>query len=90
MITITIIMNQYTLEQVAQHNATNQTQWLAYNGCVYDVTSFVSQHPGGAQAILNRVGTNVTNVLEKVDAHMEHWSSVEQYLQKFLIGQLVN
>lgn len=81
-------MNQYTLDQVKEHNATSTTQWLAYNGCVYDVTAFAKQHPGGEQAILNRVGTDVTGVLEKVDAHLENWSAVEEYLQKFLIGRL--
>lgn len=47
----------YTLAQVATHNSA-QSCWTAINGGVYDVTAWVSQHPGGAQAILSLCGTD--------------------------------
>jgi cytochrome b involved in lipid metabolism len=45
----------YTLSQVVVHN--NQSScWTAINGKVYDVTSWINQHPGGSGAILSLCG----------------------------------
>ena len=45
----------YTIAQVAMHsNATSC--WSAVNGNVYDLTSWISQHPGGRDAILSICG----------------------------------
>lgn len=47
----------YTLATVATHNSTSSC-WAAINGSVYDVTSWINQHPGGPQAILSLCGTD--------------------------------
>lgn len=49
----------YTLEQVAQHNQASDC-WAAVDGKVYDLTSWIGQHPGGPQRILNLCGTDAT------------------------------
>lgn len=48
----------YTLAQVAAHNSPSDC-WTAINGSVYNLTSFVGSHPGGA-AILKICGTDGT------------------------------
>ncbi len=45
----------YTLAQVATHGS-QASCWTAINGKVYDVTTWISQHPGGQQAILSLCG----------------------------------
>ena len=45
----------YTMAQVKAH-ATASSCWTAVNGKVYDVTSWISQHPGGAGAIISMCG----------------------------------
>ncbi|HEV7449093.1 MAG TPA: cytochrome b5-like heme/steroid binding domain-containing protein [Candidatus Paceibacterota bacterium] len=45
----------YTLAQVSAHNS-SASCWTAINAKVYDVTSWISQHPGGAGAILSLCG----------------------------------
>jgi cytochrome b involved in lipid metabolism len=45
----------YTLAQVATHN-NRSSCWTAINGNVYDVTSWISRHPGGSDAILYLCG----------------------------------
>lgn len=45
----------YTLAEVAKHNNSSSC-WTAINGSVYDVTSWIKQHPGGQQAILSLCG----------------------------------
>lgn len=49
--------NYYTLSEVQQH-VTADDCWLIAHGRVYDVTSFIECHPGGARAILRHAGTD--------------------------------
>ena len=51
----TTTAGQYTLATVATHNSQSSC-WTTINGSVYDVTSWISQHPGGEQAILGLCG----------------------------------
>lgn len=53
--TATTTASSYTLAQVAQHS-TAQSCWTAINGGVYNVTSWINQHPGGPEAILSICG----------------------------------
>ena len=49
-----------TMADVQKHN--NQSScWTVVNNGVYDLTSFVSAHPGGSQAILNLCGIDGTS-----------------------------
>lgn len=48
-------MKAYALADVASHS-TQASCWTAIDGSVYDVTSWISAHPGGAAAILSLCG----------------------------------
>ncbi len=50
----------YTLAQVAQHGD-SASCWTAISGKVYDLTAWISQHPGGEQAILSICGIDGTD-----------------------------
>ena len=50
----------HTMAQVAEH-ATAESCWAAVDGHVYDLTSWISAHPGGQQRILNLCGTDATS-----------------------------
>ncbi len=45
----------YTLAQVSQHKD-GSSCWTTINGGVYDVTTWINQHPGGSEAILSLCG----------------------------------
>ncbi|PIO73104.1 cytochrome b5-like Heme/Steroid binding domain protein [Teladorsagia circumcincta] len=45
---------EYTLNEVARH-CTADDLWIAYKGEVYDMTSYLSSHPGG-NAMLRQAG----------------------------------
>jgi cytochrome b involved in lipid metabolism len=45
----------YTRADVAKHNVQTDC-WTTVNGGVYDVTTWIKQHPGGAQAIIGLCG----------------------------------
>ena len=42
--------------EVAKHND-KKSCWIVLDSKVYDVTSFLSEHPGGAAIILKQAGT---------------------------------
>ncbi|KAF7795504.1 hypothetical protein EIP86_006666 [Pleurotus ostreatoroseus] len=49
----------FTKEEVAKHNKKDDC-WVIVNGQVLDVTDFLSDHPGGAKAILLYAGRDAT------------------------------
>lgn len=49
----------FTKEEVAKHN-TKDDCWVIVDGQVLDVTDFLSDHPGGAKAILLYAGRDAT------------------------------
>lgn len=74
----------YTLAQVAAH-ATAQSCWSAVNGGVYDLTSWISRHPGGSSAIESMCGKDAS-----ADFNAQHTgqSKPENELASFKIGIL--
>ena len=51
----------YSLAQVSEH-ADRRSAWVALNGGVYDFTSFLGAHPGGARSVLRHAGTDATAI----------------------------
>lgn len=49
----------YTFADVAAHG-TQQSCWSAVNGSVYDLTTWISRHPGGAQRIIGMCGQDAS------------------------------
>ena len=47
----------YTLASIASHNSASSC-WAAINGKVYNLTSWINQHPGGPERILSICGTD--------------------------------
>ena len=48
-------IKQFLLSEVAQHKDA-QSCWSAINGGTYDLTTWISQHPGGPENILSICG----------------------------------
>ncbi len=54
----------YTMEDVAKH-AVESDCWSVVNGQVYDLTSWVSRHPGGSRAIVGMCGKDASASFER-------------------------
>ena len=58
-------MKFFTANEVAQHNSA-ESCWVVLYGHVYDVTSFLSQHPGGSKIIISLAGQDATEEYDPV------------------------
>jgi cytochrome b involved in lipid metabolism len=47
----------YTMADVAEHNSASSC-WSAINGKVYNLTNWISEHPGGPEHIIPLCGTD--------------------------------
>lgn len=45
-----------TRDEIAEHSSSSSC-WVGYNGYVYDLTAWLSGHPGGADSIIPNCGT---------------------------------
>lgn len=76
--------NTFTLDQVRMHSTKNDCYLVVKNN-VYDVSSYISSHPGGKQNITTRCGTEVTGIFAQI-----HSNKAWDLLAKYKIGTLAN
>jgi len=58
-------MSAYTAEEVAKHTSKTDC-WVILHGKVLNVTSFLSQHPGGELAIMTFAGKDATHEFDMI------------------------
>jgi hypothetical protein len=70
----------YTMAQVSKNNGEGPAKrvWMTYGGCVYDVTDFIANHPGGSQKILLAAGGPIE----------PHWHGTYNSSQKLMPSML--
>lgn len=74
----------HTAEEVAKHNKDGDC-WLIVKNKVYDVSEYLSSHPGGKDKMLKWGGKEATKaVLENIP----HPDNIEVTLERFYIGPL--
>ena len=74
----------YTMEQVKSNNSASSC-WAVVDKNVYDLTNWISQHPGGPGAISSLCGTDATSQFYGQHGRSGSPSSV---LKSFLLGPL--
>ncbi|XP_016966396.1 uncharacterized protein LOC108035329 [Drosophila biarmipes] len=75
----------YELSEVAVQNGKNgKPCWLIIKGNVYDVTKFLSEHPGGGDVLLEYGGKDATKAFKQAG----HSSDAERDLKNYKIGEI--
>lgn len=55
--------DQISMAELRAHNVP-ESAWFVVRGKVYDLTTFISRHPGGSAILLAGAGRDVTQVFE--------------------------
>ncbi|XP_063384375.1 uncharacterized protein LOC134670479 [Cydia fagiglandana] len=77
---------QYRLADVqARNGKLGAPLWVVHKDSVYDVTSYVDQHPGGDDAIRAEAGTDATSAFQDVG----HSDDAKTILAKYKIGEII-
>jgi cytochrome b involved in lipid metabolism len=74
--------DSFTAAQVAKHSSANDC-YLIIDNRVYDVSSYISYHPGGARVITSRCGTEVSGIFARI-----HSNRAWDLLKKYKIGNI--
>ncbi len=79
-----------TASEVAQHNNINDC-WTIIHNNVYNITDFISQHPGGVDRIIKACGIDATQLFETQDnSRGTHNDTARAILDQHQIGILAN
>uniref|UniRef100_A0A5B7AX38 Cytochrome b5 heme-binding domain-containing protein n=1 Tax=Davidia involucrata TaxID=16924 RepID=A0A5B7AX38_DAVIN len=73
----------FTMQEASQHN-TKEDCWIVIDGKVYDVSSYLDEHPGGDDVVLAATGIDATDEFEDAG----HSKSARELLESFCIGEL--
>lgn len=68
-----------TREEVQTHNK-EEDCWIIIHGKVYDVTTFLAEHPGGGGYILEHAGSDATNAFEDIGHSQRARDLMDRYL----------
>jgi 4-hydroxysphinganine ceramide fatty acyl 2-hydroxylase len=74
-------------EQELSAHKTSSSCWVSRNGKVYNISSFLPDHPGGEDIVLNFAGKDIGNVMADKDEH-EHSDAAYDMLDEYFIGKL--
>ncbi|KAL4895063.1 cytochrome b5-like heme/steroid binding domain-containing protein [Aspergillus ambiguus] len=74
---------EFTLSQVAGHN-TKKDLYMVVHDKVYDCSSFVDEHPGGEEVLLDVGGQDATEAFEDVG----HSDEAREILDGLYVGDL--
>lgn len=74
--------------ELAKHNS-SQSCWLLISGKIYDVTTYLNQHPGNASTILPSCGIDATQAYDtKGSRGRPHSGNANAMLADYFIGNL--
>lgn len=79
-------MSITSIEEVVKHN-TKESAWIIVDGSVYDITEFLTQHPGGIEILGPYLGKEATEAF-KTDLFHQHSTLAHKMLRSYKIGNL--
>lgn len=80
-------MKQFSVGDVSHHKSEDDC-WIILNNDVYDVTSFLHEHPGGKDVLFKYAGQDATRGFTKIVDHEQN-TDVDMVLKKTQVGTLL-
>lgn len=76
----------FTRAEISQHKQVEKRVWVTYKDGVYDVTDFLSQHPGGPEKLMLAAGSAVDPYWQVFAQH--NCEEVHEMLEQYRIGNI--
>ncbi|XP_071689894.1 cytochrome b5 [Rutidosis leptorrhynchoides] len=73
----------YSMQEASEHNSAGDC-WIVVDGKVYDVSSYMEEHPGGDDVLLEVTGKDATDEFEDAG----HSKSARELMESFCVGEL--
>jgi len=73
-----------TRAEVAKHNDSEDC-WVIIHNAIYDLTPFLTEHPGGEEVLLFWAGQDATEAFEDVGHSSDARQMMERYRVDFLV-----
>jgi cytochrome b involved in lipid metabolism len=77
----------YSLQDVVSHNTTSDC-WMAIHGQVYDVTTYLPDHPSRPEVIERWCGKEASEAYDTKTKGRPHSQEASRQLESYLIGRL--
>ncbi|KAK4764452.1 hypothetical protein SAY87_013890 [Trapa incisa] len=77
------ITRMFTMQEASRHSSRDDC-WIVIDGKVYDVSSYLDEHPGGDDVVLDATGKDATDEFEDAG----HSKEARELLETFCIGEL--
>lgn len=74
-----------TITEVAKHNSASDC-WIIINNSAYNVTSYLTRHPGGSETIIPTCGTDATVAYDAIKGGRGHSTAADADLSPLFIG----
>uniref|UniRef100_A0A915PRI2 Cytochrome b5 n=1 Tax=Setaria digitata TaxID=48799 RepID=A0A915PRI2_9BILA len=78
-------IQRVTRAQVAEHNSSNSA-WICIGNKVYDLTTFLDEHPGGNEVLLRLAGLDGTEAYEDIG----HSTDAQHLKENYLVAEIVD
>lgn len=78
-------LKRFTREEIQNRNSKQDAVFIINNE-VYNVTSFLDDHPGGHEVLLNVAGKDASEDFDDVG----HSTDAKEMMKKYIIGELVD
>ncbi|XP_065920400.1 cytochrome b5 reductase 4-like isoform X2 [Dysidea avara] len=76
-------LQMVAFEELQKHNSEDDC-WTAFRGVVYDITHYLTFHPGGKSQLMRAAGTDCTMLFNQVHSHV----NLSSILITFQVGTL--
>jgi cytochrome b involved in lipid metabolism len=79
----------YSLKDIASHNTAGDC-WMAIHGQVYDVTTYLPDHPSRPEVIERLCGKEASEAYDTKTKGRRHSQEADRQLETYLIGGLTD
>ncbi|CAB4025555.1 cytochrome b5 type B [Paramuricea clavata] len=73
----------FTLKEISKHNSPGNI-WIVVHGKVYNISKFITEHPGGEIPLFDKAGEDATEAFDNIG----HSEEAKHLMKEYYIGDI--